>query len=276
MAGSGSQTAIAVLVIGGSDSSGGAGVQADLKTLTELGIYAVTAVTSVTSQDSRGVASRFDLPPRIIADQIEAAARVARIEAIKIGMVGTAAAAEVIVSALREAGLSSKVVIDPVLEAEAGGRLADEDARSAMVRELFPIASLVTPNAAEAAVLSGEPISSRDGAHGAARKMIARGARAALITGLDFDGPDIHDYLLEKPDDTGSFLSAPKLEHSAHGTGCTMSSAIAGYLAGGEPLAVAVDKAGTLTRSAMTRAIVLSDGWRISNQRQAAPADRRR
>jgi hydroxymethylpyrimidine/phosphomethylpyrimidine kinase len=222
-----------VLAIAGSDSGGGAGLQADIKTLTVLGCYAMTAVTAVTVQDTMGVYGVYDLPPQMVTDQITHVLDDIGADAIKIGMLGSAGIAAAVgeVLALYE---EIPVVLDTVMIAKGGAPLISDAGVEAM-KLLLPRAALVTPNAPEAARLTGLTVETPADLIDAGIALIAMGARAALMKGGHLAGDIVTDVLIT-PADVHSF-EAPRAEtRSTHGTGCTLASACAAGLAAGLPL----------------------------------------
>ncbi len=260
-----------VLAIAGSDSSGGAGLQADLKTLEALGVHGATAVTAVTAQNTLAVTAVDPVSPRMVAAQIRAVFDDFDIAAIKTGMLATAAIVEAVCEAL-EALPEPPLVVDPVITATSGRRLLDEDAVALVRGRLLKRAQVVTPNRFEAEVLAGQRIASRDDARRAAARIRALGAAAALVTGGHFDTEESVDLL-----DDGSAvieLRGPRLDsRQTHGTGCAFSSAIAAGLAAGLPLADAAGAAKRYVEGAIRNAAPLGHGpgplhhfWR--NERQ--------
>ncbi|MDR2614686.1 MAG: bifunctional hydroxymethylpyrimidine kinase/phosphomethylpyrimidine kinase [Candidatus Accumulibacter sp.] len=228
-----------VLSIAGSDSGGGAGIQADLKTFAALGCYGMTAITALTAQNTRGVRSILGVPPAMLRDQIDAVIEDIGAHAIKIGMLHAPETVAVVAGAIDRHGLNN-VVLDPVMVATSGAVLIETPAIEALARELFPRADLVTPNLDEAALLAGRPLRTVDDMESAATALLARGARAVLLKGGHLPGETVVDLLLTGTGDKYR-MEAPRI-HSAntHGTGCTLSSAIAACLALGEPLPEAV------------------------------------
>jgi hydroxymethylpyrimidine/phosphomethylpyrimidine kinase len=246
-----------VLAIAGSDSGGGAGVQADIKTLTMLGVYAATAVTAVTVQDTRGVREIHPVPPRLIGDQIRAVLADIGADAIKTGMVGGADAFEAVLEALAEWPTIPRVV-DPVMTAKGGKALAFDGALDAL-RRLLVGAALVTPNAPEAEALTGVVVRNLDGQRAAAERLLQAGVGAALVKGGHLPGPSVVD-LLATPDGETLF-EGPRLDSAhTHGTGCTLASACAAGLAKGLPLANAVAIAWAFTADAIAHAPGLGSG----------------
>lgn len=227
-----------ILVIAGSDSSGGAGIQADIKTITMLGGYAMTAITAVTAQNTRGVRAVEAFSPDFIAAQIDACMEDIGVEAVKIGMLGSADIAEVVADRLEDLG--KPIIFDPVMVATSGAALADE-ATIAVFEWLMELATLTTPNVPELAALGG------------ADAMEARGV-AYLAKGGDADGPMVEDRLV-RPGETDRIWSEARiLTRHTHGTGCTLSSAIATHMALGAPLEEAVAKARAFVRAAINAA----------------------
>jgi hydroxymethylpyrimidine/phosphomethylpyrimidine kinase len=235
----------AALVIAGSDSGGGAGIQADTWALRDLGVYAATAITAITAQDTRGVWRIDPLPPEAVAAQIAAVLGDLDVAVVKIGMLGSARLTVAVADAL--AGVVGRVpiVVDPVMIATSGHRLLDEDAVSALVERLLPLATVLTPNHPEAVVLAGG---------GDVAAWAAAAGRPVLITGGDVDGEEIVDRLVVG--DTTRAWRGPRIAGGPfHGTGCTLASAVAAGLAGGAPLEDAVDAAITYVRARLAAAI---------------------
>jgi hydroxymethylpyrimidine/phosphomethylpyrimidine kinase len=250
-------TAIAVS-IAGSDSSGGAGIEADLKTFAALGVYGATVITALTAQNTNGVFGIHDVPPDFIAAQINAVFSDLDIGAVKIGMVSNAPAIQVITAAL-DRYRPRNVVLDPVLVASSGQRLLREDALAAL-RDLISRAYVLTPNLSEAAVLLGAS-SARDEdemrAHG--QKLLTLGAGAVLIKGGHGGGTESVDFLVEA--DHCLRLAAPRVAtRNTHGSGCTFASAIAAGLAKGLPLADAAHEAKAYVSAAIAAADRLAVG----------------
>lgn len=224
----------AVLSIAGSDSGGGAGIQADLKAFARVGVHGMTAVTAITAQNTVGVKAVQLIAPEIIDEQVRMVAEDIGVDAVKIGMLGTVETVEAVVEALRYVG-EAPVVIDPVMIAESGAELLDADARVALAEKLLPLAAVVTPNIPEARALTGLG----EGASQAelARALVEMGAKAAVVTGghseavidVFYDGDEVVKIAGERHPDG-----------AAHGSGCTHSSSLAAFLAlGREPLAAA-------------------------------------
>lgn len=231
-----------VLIIAGSDPSGGAGVQADIKTVTALGGYAAAAITSLTVQNTRGVMAVHPVAPEIIRDQILAVLDDIGADAIKIGMIGERAAGVAIADALVEFAAAIPIILDPVLIATSGDALASGDMPALLLERLTPIAAIVTPNAEEAARLTGLPVGSAEELIAAGEVLIRRGATAALVKGGHLSGDIVEDALVTL--DGARLFRNPRIETtSTHGTGCTLASAVATGIAQGLPLAAAVKRA---------------------------------
>ncbi|MDE2607032.1 MAG: bifunctional hydroxymethylpyrimidine kinase/phosphomethylpyrimidine kinase [Burkholderiales bacterium] len=239
-----------VLSIAGSDSGGGAGIQADLKTFSALGCYGMTAITALTAQNTLGVRSIHAVPLPHLADQIDAVIEDIGADAVKIGMLHSADTVRTVASALVRHRIT-KVVLDPVMVATSGAKLIDDQAIAVLVRELFPLATVVTPNLDEAALLVGRPLASEADMEAAARQLIAQGAPAMLLKGGHLAGDQVSDLLLAR-DGAPQWMRAPRIPTSnTHGTGCTLSSAIASHLALGADLGEAVARARDYVRGAL-------------------------
>ncbi|MFN3376640.1 MAG: bifunctional hydroxymethylpyrimidine kinase/phosphomethylpyrimidine kinase [Burkholderiaceae bacterium] len=231
-----------VLSIAGSDSGGGAGIQADLKTCAALGCYGMTAITALTAQNTLGVRSIHAVPAAMLRDQIAAVIEDIGVDAVKIGMLHAPEIVQVVADALREYRLQ-QVVLDPVMVATSGDRLIAEETVSVLVQALFPLATVVTPNLDEAALLIGRPVRSSEDLELAAQELLTLGAPSVLLKGGHLPGDKIEDLLVERSGASQRWTAARIPSRNVHGTGCTLSSAIACYLALGEPLAEAIAKA---------------------------------
>jgi hydroxymethylpyrimidine kinase/phosphomethylpyrimidine kinase len=248
-----------VLSIAGSDPSGGAGVQADLKTFSALGCYGMAALTALTAQNTRGVSGVHVPPAAFVAAQIDAIFEDVEVHAVKIGMLASGEIVEMVAGRLRAHG-ARNIVLDPVLVATSGDSLGAPDVVEAMKRHLFPLASLVTPNVPEAARLSGG-VAADDlaGLEALARALHAQGTQAVLVKGGHLGGALAEDVLFD-----GASVRVFKAERVAtrntHGTGCTLSSAIAAYLAYGKSLGEAVAVAKDYLTGALRAADKLSVG----------------
>ena len=230
-----------VLTIAGSDSGGGAGIQADLKTFHRFGVYGTSAITAVTAQNTRSVREWMALPAGLVAAQIEAVASDLRPDAVKSGMLGTAAVIEAVARALAAHDLHP-YVLDPVMVASSGDALLEREAVGALRSALVPVCDLITPNADEAMVLTGGDVATVADQERAARRLVEEGAGAALVTGGHVAGDEVVDVLF---DGAGGGVRAFRHRRidsrHTHGTGCTLSAAIAAHLALGVPLERAVE-----------------------------------
>jgi hydroxymethylpyrimidine/phosphomethylpyrimidine kinase len=251
-AGSATTTPIA-LTIAGSDSSGGAGVQADLKTFAALGVYGASVITALTAQNTRGVSGIHQVPPDFVTAQIDAVFSDLAVTTVKIGMVAQLATIDAIAAGL--ARWSPKhIVLDPVMVATSGDRLLAAEAVEALRRKLIPRASLITPNLPEAAALLEEPVASNEAAiEGQGKRLLSMGCPAVLIKGGHGQGAESIDYLI-RPSGTIA-LAAPRIAtENTHGTGCSLSSAIAAGLAKGEDMEAAVRDAKAWVSAAIAAA----------------------
>lgn len=241
-----------VLVIAGSDSGGGAGIQADIKTITALGGYAATAVTAVTVQNTLGVTAVHPVPPEIVAAQITAVLDDIGADAIKIGMLGDATVIDAVIREISSRDQGVPLVLDPVMLAKGGAPLLADDALAAL-RRLLPLASIVTPNAPELAALSGMAVTDVDSAQVAANRLRESGVAAVFAKGGHLPGASVTDLLVSEG---GSVrLSAARLDtRHTHGTGCTLASALATGLAQGLSLADAARRAQGYVHEAIRRA----------------------
>jgi hydroxymethylpyrimidine/phosphomethylpyrimidine kinase len=239
-----------VLAIAGSDSGGGAGIQADLKTFAALGCYGMTAITALTAQNTLGVRAIHPVPAPMLRDQIDAVIEDIGVDAVKIGMLHCADIIRSVADAIDRHGLRP-VVLDPVMMSTSGARLIDDDARAVLVGELFRRATLVTPNLDEAALLVGRPLQTEADMEAAAREMLAMGAAAVLLKGGHLAGETVSDLLLMNGAPP-HWMRAPRIATAnTHGTGCTLSSAIAAQLALGAELPHAVELARAYVREAL-------------------------
>lgn len=248
------------LTIAGSDSGGGAGIQADLKTFQRFGVFGVSAITAITAQNTLGVRQWESISPRMVRAQIDAVAADLFPAAYKTGMLGTAAVARAVVEGITDDSLAN-YVLDPVMIATSGDRLADDDVLRIMREKLLPLAAIVTPNVAEAAQLTGKPINSLEDAERAAEHLVTKlGARAALVTGGHLpSGEEVVDVLYAGSLQT--FRAARIDSRHTHGTGCALSAAITAGIANGEPLGVAVEAAIAYVRAAIKSAPGLGSGF---------------
>jgi hydroxymethylpyrimidine/phosphomethylpyrimidine kinase len=231
-----------VLSIAGSDSGGGAGIQADLKTFAALGCYGMTAITALTAQNTQGVSGIHAVPPAFLKAQIQAVVEDIGVDAVKLGMLHAPEVVEVVAWAIDHYKLPN-VVLDPVMVATSGDRLIAAETVDGLVRELFPRAVVVTPNLDEAALLVGHPIEAAHALEAAAEELLALGARAVLLKGGHLPGDEVVDLLAQRNGRSLRLASQRIASRNLHGTGCTLSSAIAAHLALGYELADAVERA---------------------------------
>ncbi|HTH11516.1 MAG TPA: bifunctional hydroxymethylpyrimidine kinase/phosphomethylpyrimidine kinase [Acidovorax sp.] len=233
---------VRVLSIAGSDSGGGAGIQADLKTFSALGCYGMTAITAITAQNTCGVTGIHGIPPEMLKAQIDAVVQDIGVDAVKIGMLHSPEVVRVVADAIRKYQLPN-VVLDPVMVATSGDRLIAAETVSVLVQELFPLAEVVTPNLDEAGWLLERSIKGAETLDEAAQALCALGARAVLLKGGHLPGDWVVDVLATRSGLRQRLESARIATHNGHGTGCTLSSAIAAHLAQGLPLQQAVERA---------------------------------
>jgi hydroxymethylpyrimidine/phosphomethylpyrimidine kinase len=239
----------AVLSIAGSDSGGGAGIQADLKAFARCGVHGMTAITAITAQNTVGVEAVEVVSPEMIVAQVGAVAEDIGVDAVKIGMLGTVETVDAVVEALALVG-EAPVVVDPVMISESGAVLLDEDARGALVERLLPLATVITPNIPEARALAGA--GERDSQEDLAREVLALGPRAVVVTGghservvdVFFDGRESAEIAGERHSDG-----------AAHGSGCTHSSALAAFLAHGETPLEAARRAREIASAAVAHGL---------------------
>ncbi|MBK9266925.1 MAG: bifunctional hydroxymethylpyrimidine kinase/phosphomethylpyrimidine kinase [Polyangiaceae bacterium] len=248
-----------VLIVAGSDSGGGAGIQADLKTVTALGAFGATAITALTAQNTRGVLGVFPIPPDFIAQQMDVVLEDIGADAIKTGMLHSAAVIAAVASSYERNARGVPLVVDPVMVAKGGASLLLPEARKALVTRLLPLATLITPNLPEAEVLTGQTIRSVDGMRRAAAKLLTMGPTAVLVKGGHLEGPCVVDVLLTHAGEH-SFEDDRILSTSTHGTGCTLASAIAAGIAQGLDLAAATERARKYVRQAILHAPGLGHG----------------
>ncbi len=240
-----------VLIIAGSDSGGGAGVQADIKTVTALGGYAASAITAITVQNTLGVSGVHPVPLEIIEAQARAVLDDIGADAIKTGMLGDAATVALVARLVEDAGLPA--VIDPVMVAKGGASLLTIEAVAAVRERLVPLAALLTPNAPEAEALTGLTVATTDDLRRAGEALLAMGARAVLMKGGHVAGPRVIDVLMT-PNGETAFEGERIDSRHTHGTGCTLASAGAVGIAQGLPLEAAIARAWDYVHEAMLRA----------------------
>ena len=242
-----------VLVVAGSDSGGGAGIQADIKAITALGAYAATAITALTAQNTLGVQGVLPVPPAFLRRQVESVLTDLGADAVKIGMLGDAGTVALVAGLLEEFAPGVPLVLDPVMVAKGGARLLDEDAVDALRRRLMPLAALVAPNVPEAEALTGLDIADLDAMRRAADALLAQGAAAVLLKGGHLPGAVVRDVLAGP--DGAEVLERPRLEtRHTHGTGCTLASAVAAGVAQGMALRDAVGRARDYVQAAIAAA----------------------
>jgi hydroxymethylpyrimidine/phosphomethylpyrimidine kinase len=246
------------LTIAGSDSGGGAGIQADLKTFHQFGVFGTSAVVAVTIQNTRGVRGVHLVPPGVVAGQLDALAADLPPDAVKSGMLGSAELVETVADGLARHEFPH-YVCDPVMVASSGDRLLDRDAERIVRERLVPLATLVTPNLDEAAILVEDPVETVAQMEKAGRALVAMGADAALVKGGHLPGAEIVDVFVT-PTEQRRFTRERVASTSTHGTGCTLSAAIAAELAHGRPLERAVATALDFAHRAILAAPGLGTG----------------
>jgi hydroxymethylpyrimidine/phosphomethylpyrimidine kinase len=240
------------MTIAGSDSGGGAGIQADLKTFQALGLHGTCAITAITAQNTNGVKAVFDVPCPVIESQIDAVMADFDVRFAKTGMLSRAETIRCVARKVAEYGL--KVVVDPVMSAEAGGKLLNHDAVDVLKNELLPIAEVTTPNVYEAAVLSGVQISDMDSARAACELIRSLGVKNVVLTGGHFGGVDI------LYDGEFYYFKGDLVKGGTHGTGCTHSASVTAYLAQGETLTTACMGAKAFVRNAVLNSMDVGHG----------------
>ena len=242
-----------VLIVAGSDSGGGAGIQADIKAVTAMGGFAATAITALTAQNTLGVHGVVPVDPAFIAQQIEVVLTDIGADALKTGMLHSAEVIETVAASFRRYAPKAPLVVDPVMVAKGGHRLLLSDAETALRDRLLPLAVLLTPNLPEAEVLVGFPVHSEPDMERAGRKLLSLGARAVLMKGGHLEGDRVID-LLVRDGRIDRFEDARIASRSTHGTGCTLASAIAAGLAQKMSLADSVARARNYVREAIATA----------------------
>lgn len=232
-----------ILSIAGSDSSGGAGIQADMKAISALGAYAATAITAITVQNTLGVRAIHPIPPEYVKGQIEAIMDDIYPDSIKIGMINDIA----IVRVIAESILKYKpkhVVFDPVMVSTSGSRLIEDNAIEVLIKELIPLTDIITPNLDEAEVLTGRKIRNLEEMKKAAAQLLTFGCKSVLVKGGHLEGEIMYDVLMTDTEAEAIVFTGKHIDSkNVHGTGCTLSSSIATYLALGENISSAVEKA---------------------------------
>lgn len=246
------------LTIAGSDSGGGAGIQADLKTFHAFGVYGTSAVTAITAQNTKGVSAIHTIPLETVRAQIDAVADDLPPAAFKTGMLATSALVGTVAQAIRHHALPN-YVMDPVMVATSGARLLDSDAETALSKDLLPLATLVTPNLLEAGILTGAPVTTLEEMRAAARRLVEMGAGAALVKGGHLGKGEAVDLLWDGSREFTWHRLRMETPHT-HGTGCTLSAAAAAGLARGLPLKESVDHAIDFVARAISTAPGLGKG----------------
>jgi hydroxymethylpyrimidine/phosphomethylpyrimidine kinase len=254
-----------VLIIAGSDSSGGAGIQADVKTVTALGGYAATAITALTAQNTKGVFGIAPVDPEFVELQIRTVLDDVGADAIKVGMLHSRWTVEAVARIVRALGRSKPVVVDPVLLSGHGTPLLAPDARSAFVKHLLPLATLLTPNAPEAAALTGGEVRTLGDMELAADRLLLMGPEAVLVKGGHVEGETVVDLLRTADGFERRFESPRRGKRPFHGTGCTLASAIATGLAEGMTLEGAVQTAHAFVQEAIRTAPPYGEGSGLLN-----------
>jgi len=246
------------LTIAGSDSGGGAGIQADLKTFAAFGVHGTSAITAITAQNTVTVSEIHEVPIRVIRAQIDAVVDDIGVQAAKTGMLASAEIIEAVASAIREHGISN-LVVDPVMVAKGGARLLHSDAIASMYRYLLPLAAVVTPNIPEAEVLLGRSLPTLDDRRQAARDLVALGPRAAIVKGGHSDGTQALDVYWDGSDLVE--LAGRRIDtKNTHGSGCVFSAAITAGLAKGQDPLAAVRAAKAFINSAIEHSLELGKG----------------
>ncbi|MBV9582918.1 MAG: bifunctional hydroxymethylpyrimidine kinase/phosphomethylpyrimidine kinase [Chloroflexi bacterium] len=259
------------MTIAGSDSGGGAGIQADLKTFQALGVYGASTLTAITAQNTLGVTAVHEVPTEVIAAQIDAVADDIGVDAAKTGMLSSAAIIATVAERIRHWGLN-QLVVDPVMVATSGDRLLRDDAVATLIRELLPLALVLTPNHPEAETLVGRSLDSDADIREAAREIVGLGARTVLVKGGHRQGANAVDLLFDGH--TFTVFESPRFDTpNTHGTGCTLSAAVAAGLAQGLSVVEAVGEAKRYVSEAIRRSQPLGHGhgpvahdWLLSRQ----------
>lgn len=250
-----------VLTIAGSDSGGGAGIQADLKTFSALECFGMSVITALTAQNTQTVTAIHPVPPAFIAAQIDAVLTDLGTDAVKIGMLHSPEVITTVADRL-SAHRVANIVLDPVMVAKSGDKLLQDDAIDALKNRLIPMADVITPNLPEASALLGRPVTGADHMAAACRDLARLGCRAVLLKGGHLEGADSSDCLYISETDTLVPMAARKIDTpNAHGTGCTLSSAVAAHLARGVSLSEAVEKA----KAYITRALEAGAQFKIGH-----------
>ncbi len=257
------------LTIAGSDSGGGAGIQADLKTFHAFNVFGTSVITALTAQNTMGVRSVHPIPLEMVRDQIDAVVEDLAPTGVKTGMLATAALVDTVARAISDHGLSS-YVLDPVMVSSSGDRLLDEDAVETVRARLLPLARIVTPNLEEARILTGLEIEDEEGQRRAAHRLVEMGARAALVKGGHGAGAELTDLLWDGSRE--EVWRRPRVDtRHTHGTGCTLSAGIAAGLAQGTELTRSVERALAFVAGAIATAPGLGAGHGPINHHYVSP-----
>ena len=248
-----------MLTIAGSDSGGGAGIQADLKTFAALGAYGMSALTALTAQNTLGVAGIHAVPPDFLAAQIDAVASDIGAHAVKIGMLHAPEIVQAVAQAIDRHALPH-VVLDPVMVSATGATLIEPPAVQTLVAELFPRAALITPNLDEAALLLGRPVQTAQDMPAAAQALLQMGARAVLLKGGHLPGDQVLDVLVERGGESHAMQHERVATRNLHGAGCTLSSALAVFLAQDLPLRLAAEAARSFVLDAIKEGAMVKTG----------------
>jgi hydroxymethylpyrimidine/phosphomethylpyrimidine kinase len=232
-----------VLTIAGSDSGGGAGIQADLKTISSLGCYGMSVITAITVQNTLGVTAIHPVPPEIVEKQINAVLSDIGTDSIKIGMLHSTEIIKTVAVALKKFSMK-KIVLDPVMVATSGDKLIEDNTVNALIEYLFPLAAIITPNIPEAELLTGTKIFNKDDMIASALKLLNFGSESVLIKGGHLKGNVLYDIYIRngRKNDIRIIKNQKINTNNVHGTGCTLSSAIASFMAYGEETEIAVEK----------------------------------
>jgi len=249
-----------VLTIAGSDSGGGAGIQADLKTFSALGCFGMSAITAITAQNTTAVTAIYPIPADVVGKQIAAVISDIGVDAVKIGMLNSPEVIGEVAAQLKQFQVK-KIVLDPVMVAKSGDKLLQDESIEALKRELIPLAEIITPNIPEAEVLTARAISNKEEMIEAAKQLIENGAKSVLLKGGHFEGETSPDCLMLNNREVIWFESKRVASPNTHGTGCTLSSAIASYLALGKSTLEAVK----LAKQFITNAIIAGADYKIGN-----------
>ncbi|QTD43737.1 bifunctional hydroxymethylpyrimidine kinase/phosphomethylpyrimidine kinase [Ottowia testudinis] len=253
------QEYLRVLTIAGSDSGGGAGIQADLKTFAALGAYGMSALTALTAQNTLGVAGIHAMPPDFLAAQIDAVATDLGVHAVKVGMLHSPDIVHAVAQAIDRHALPH-VVLDPVMVSATGATLIEPLAVQTLVAELFPRAVLITPNLDEAALLLGRPVTGASDMPAAAQALLQMGARAVLLKGGHLPGEQVLDVLVERGGEPHTMQHERVATRNLHGAGCTLSSALAVFLAQDLPLRLAAEAARSYVLDAIKEGAMVKTG----------------